>query len=41
MMILTLSGYMGEPLSVLIALVSRLVTILGDVVFYFMAQLSS
>ncbi len=40
-MILTLSGYIGEPLSVLIALVFRLVTILGDVVFYFVAQLSS
>jgi glycosyltransferase 2 family protein len=40
-MILTLSSYVGEPLSVLIALVSRLVTILGDVVFYFLAQLSS
>jgi CDP-diglyceride synthetase len=33
-MILTLSGYLGQPASVLISLIMRVITVAGDVLFY-------
>lgn len=38
MMIMILSSSLGEPASVVVALISRLVTVAGDVFFYFIAQ---
>jgi glycosyltransferase 2 family protein len=38
-LILMLSGFLGESTSVLIALVSRMVTIFGDVCFYLIVQI--
>lgn len=37
-LILLLSRYIGEPASIAVALITRIVTILGDVYFYFFAQ---
>ncbi len=38
-LILMLSGFLGESTSVLIALISRIVTIIGDVCFYLFVQI--
>jgi hypothetical protein len=38
-LILMLSGFLGESTSVLIALVSRIITIFGDVCFYLIVQI--